>query len=53
MKGEIKLNWSRLRKKRKKQVEKEIKVETEMCNKEPAETREQYLTIKLQQTHWT
>ena len=49
MKGEIKLNWSKLKKKRKKQVEKEIKAETEMCNKEPAETREQYLTRKVQQ----
>lgn len=43
------MNWSRLKKKRKKQVEKEIKAETEMCNKEPAETREQYLTRKVQE----
>lgn len=39
------MNWSRLRKKRKKQVEQDM----EICNNEPVETREQFLARKVQQ----
>lgn len=43
------MNWSKLKKKRKKQVAKEKEMDAEMRNDKLCETREQYLTRKVQQ----